>query len=119
MSSCCLTIKEEHLGNNLYLSEYDNVDRAILYSKKSCTGSGVTIVPITVLEYAYNSEWIISKSGNGRTNSEFQYWIIKNDYDVEPTADVIKSNVLGPMDLESFSKELIDKQIQLTLERIE
>ena len=99
LSSCCLTIKEEHLGNNLYLSEYDNVDRRILYSKESCIGSGIEIVPMTIMEYAFNSECIIAKSGNKRTNSNIQYWIIKNDYDFEPTAKVIKSNVsraLGP-----------------------
>ena len=119
MSSCCLFIKEEQVGNNLYLSEYDNVDRRIFYSNESCTGSGTEIVPMTVLEYAFNSEWIIAKSGKKRTNSDIQYWIIKNNFDVEPTAEVIKSNVLGPLDLESFSRELISKKIPLTLKRIE
>ena len=74
---------------------------------------------MTIMEYAFDSEWIIAKSGNKRTNSNIQYWIIKNDYDFEPNAEVIKSNVLGPLDLESFSSELRSKDIQLTLEKIE
>jgi hypothetical protein len=118
LSSCC-PFKEEHLGNNLYLSEYDNVDRRIFYSEESCSGSGTEIVPMTVMEYAYNSEWIIAKSENKRTNSDIQYWIIKNDYDVEPTEEFIKSNVLGPLYLELFTKELRVKKIQLTLKKIE
>ena len=93
--------------------------RSLLYSEESCKGTGVEIVPMTVLEYDYNSEWIIAKSGNKRTGIEIQYWIIKNDYDVEPTAEVIKSNVLGPLDLKSFSKELLNKRIELTLTKIE
>jgi len=119
LSSCCFSTKEEHLGNNIYLSEYDIADRRILYSKESCTGSGIEIVPMTVLEYAYNSKWIIAKSGNRRTNSEIQFWIIKNDYEDEPTIEVIKSNILGSLDFETFSKELLNKKIDLTLKRIE
>jgi hypothetical protein len=74
---------------------------------------------MTIMEYAFDSEWIIAKSENKRTNSNIQYWIIKNDYDFEPSAEVVKSNVLGPLDLESFSRELSGKNIQLTLEKIE
>jgi hypothetical protein len=119
MNSCCPFIKEEPLGNNLYLSEYDNLDRAILYSKETCSGSGVEIVPMTVLEYSFDSEWIIAKSGNKRTNSNIQYWIIKNKYTVEPTVEVIKSNILGPLDFETFSRELPNKEIHLKLNRID
>jgi len=74
---------------------------------------------MTVMEYAVNSKWIIAKSGNKRTNSNIQYWIIKNHYDFEPDVKVIKSNIVGPLDLESFSAELIGKDIQLTLKKIE
>lgn len=119
LASCCPFIKEEHLGNNLYLSEYDNVDRRILYSEESCSSTGIEIVPMTVLEYNHNSKWIIAKSGNKRTNDNVQYWIIKNYYDVTPTAEVIKSNAIGPLSLELFSKELVTRQIQLSLNRIE
>ena len=38
LHSCCPFIKEEHVGNNLYLSEYDDVDRRILYSNESARG---------------------------------------------------------------------------------
>jgi hypothetical protein len=62
VNSCCLGAKETFLGNNIYLSEYDNVDRRILYQKESCAISGAEIVPMTVTEIAYNSEWIIAKS---------------------------------------------------------
>jgi hypothetical protein len=118
MSSWCFSIKE-HLGNNLYLSEYDNVDRRILYSKESCSGSGIQIVPMTVMEYDYNSEWIIAKSGNKRLNSDFSYWIIKNDYQVEPTAEMIKSNTTGPLMVDEFTKEAISRKIDLRLRRID
>ena len=63
-SSCCLFIKEVNLGNNLYLSEYDNVDRSILYSEKKCTGTGIEIVPMTILEISYDKKWIIEKTGS-------------------------------------------------------
>ena len=119
LQSCCPFIKEEHLGNNLYLSEYDNVDRRILYSKESCAASGVEIVPMTVLEYDYDSKWIIAKSGNKRENSNIQYWIIKNDFDDEGTSKVIKSKTIGPLDLGLFSEELTRRQIQLKLKKIE
>lgn len=117
-SSCCLTIKEEHLGNNLYLSEYDKVDRRILYSEKRCTGTGVVIVPMTVLEYGYNTNWIIAKSGDGRTNSNIQYWIIKNDYDFKPDADIIKANMIETFDMVTFNAELKSNKIKLELKKI-
>jgi len=117
--SCCPFIKEEHLGNNLYLSEYDNVDRRIFYSKESCSGSGIEIVPMTILGYNYNSEWVIAKSGTKGENSSIQYWIIRKYFDNEPTLKLIKSNIIGPLDLESFSNELTNRQIQLKLKETE
>ncbi|MBL7855912.1 MAG: hypothetical protein JNL17_16045 [Cyclobacteriaceae bacterium] len=101
------------------MSEYDTIDRRILYSKQSCSGSGIEIVPMTVLEYAYDSKWIIAKSGDGQTNSKIQFWIIKNDYEAEPTVEVVKSNVLGPLDFESFSHELVSRKIELNLKKID
>ena len=86
LSSCCLTVEEEYLGNNLYLSEYDNVDRRVLYSEKNCSGSGVEIVPMTILEFSYNDKWIIAKSGSQRQKSNFGYWIIQNSYQSKPDA---------------------------------
>lgn len=57
--SCCPFLKEENLGNNFYLSEYDNVDRRILYSEESCSNSGMEIVPMTVTEYAYTQTGLL------------------------------------------------------------
>lgn len=48
LESCEFGAKEEYLGNNLYLSEYDCVDRRILYQLKKQSVSGVEIVPMTV-----------------------------------------------------------------------
>lgn len=117
ISSCCLTIKEKHLGKNFYLSEYDNVDRRILYSKEKCSGGGIEIVSMTVTEYAYDNEWIIAKTGTGN-NSKNQYWIIKKIEKIEPTAEDLKSNTFGQLGLEEFKKKLIENKIDLTLEKI-
>jgi len=118
-SSCCAFIKVEHLGNNLYLSEYDNVDRRILYTEEKCSGSEVQIVPMTILEIAYDSQWIIAKSGSKNKPSTFKYWIIKNNYKISPKADTIKSNTLGPMDYKTFMEEIKNNDIRLTLKEIE
>jgi hypothetical protein len=48
-SSCCPFIKAEDLGINFILSEYDNVDRRIIYSKEKCSGSGIEVEPMTVV----------------------------------------------------------------------
>ena len=93
--SCCVGAKEDYLGNNIYLSEYDNVDRRIFYQTESCATTGVVIVPMTVLEIGYNDKWIIAKTGNGnkRTEAEyFKYWTIKNDYEKIPDSETVKSN---------------------------
>ena len=117
ISSCCLTIKEKHLGNNLYLSEYDNVDRRIFYSNEKCSGGGFEIVPMTVIEYAYDSKWIIAKTGTGN-GSENQYWIIKKTETKAPTVEVVKSNTLGQLDLKEFKKKIIENRIDLKLKKI-
>ncbi len=118
-SSCCLFIKEEHLGNNLYLSEFDKVDRRILFSEKKCSGSGVEIVPMTVLEISYNQKWIIAKTGSSYQTTNFEYWIIMNYYENTPNAETIKANTLGPMNNEVFLNELIKKDIPLVLRVID
>lgn len=81
--------------------------------------SGVEIVPMTVLEYNYNSEWVIAKTGNTRKNSKIKYWIIKKAFDNYPIPEVIKSNTLGPLDWDQFSKELTKRKIQLELKKLE
>jgi hypothetical protein len=74
LNSCCIGAKEDYLGNNIYLSEYDNVDRRILYQTERYATSGVEIVPMTVLEIAYNNNWIIAKTGNGRNRTDEKYF---------------------------------------------
>ncbi|MBO9682011.1 MAG: DUF3997 domain-containing protein [Flavisolibacter sp.] len=124
-NSCCPFIKEESLGNNFYLSEYDNVDRRILYSEESCSNSGIEIVPMTVTEYADNSKWIIAKSSASRQTAESKYWIVDKDFKVkiirdnDSTINIIKSHVFGPFDSANFVQLLLDKDIKLTLKKIE
>lgn len=74
---------------------------------------------MTVLEYNYDSKWIIAKSGSKRENTNIHYWIIKNKFDQEPTSDQIKLNTTGPLVEEQFFKELTERQIQLNLKKIE
>ena len=115
--SCCPFVKEEHLGHNLYLSEYDVEDRIILYSEDVCSGSGVLIVPMTVSRYNYDSDWIIAAS-NASTDT-LQYWIINIDYENEPSLEEIRSNIRGPLDKSTF-EELINKEgITLSLKNID
>jgi hypothetical protein len=124
-ASCCPFIKEESLGNNFYLSEYDNVDRRILYSEESCSNSGIEIVPMTVAEYAYNSKWIIAKSSASRQTAENKYWIVDKSFKVkiiqdnDSTINVIKSHVFGPYDSTRFVQLLLTKDIELILRRIQ
>lgn len=124
-NSCCPFIKEESLGNNFYLSEYDNVDRRILYSEESCSNSGIEIVPMTVTEYAHNTDWIIAKSSASRQTAENRYWIVDKNFKVkiiqdnDSTINVIKSHVFGPFDSTKFVQLLSTKDIKLTLKKIQ
>ena len=115
LNSCCLGAKEKYLGNNIYLSEYDNVDRRLLYQKESCANTGVEIVPMTVIEIAYNSEWIIAKS---KKNLEFKYWIIKNNYEQMPNSETVIKNTIELNDDVSFNSFLTEKKINLELKKI-
>lgn len=124
-NSCCPFIKEENLGNNFYLSEYDNVDRRILYSEKTCSNSGIEIVPLTVTEYAYDLKWIVAKSVLLRQGKDIKYWIIDKSFKVKITQDsdsiinVIKSHILGPFDSTKFVQLLFAKNIKLELKKIQ
>src|SRR5215203_4452398 len=121
--SCCGFIKEEYLGNNFILSEYDNVDRRILYSEERCSESGIEIVPMTVTEYANDSKWIIAKSRTSRFGTEHQYWIVNKDFKVklvqdnDSTLTTIKSHVHGPLDSATFSDKLHANNISLMLKK--
>lgn len=120
----CGFIKEEPLGNNFILSEYDNVDRRILYSETRCSGSGIVIVPMTVTEYANDSKWIIAKSRASGFGTDYQYWIVNKDFkvklvqDSDSTLNIIKSNVYGPFDSITFGYRMYANKINLQLKKI-
>ncbi|MDC6386549.1 hypothetical protein D2V93_05615 [Flagellimonas taeanensis] len=122
LNSCCIGAKEDYLGNNIYLSEYDNVDRRILYQTESCTTSGIEIIPMTVLEIAHNNKWIIAKTGNGRKRTEskyFKYWVINNDYENLPDSETVKSNTTEFDNRQDFEKFQAINKIGLTLRKID
>lgn len=116
--SCCFGSKENYLGNNIYLSEYDNVDRRILFKEKRCATSGVEIVPMTVMGIAYNSEWIIAKSGNKRNKTNIRYWIIKNKYNAKPNSETVKKNTTEFDNYYLFKSYLAENKITLELKVI-
>ena len=116
LQSCCISAKEEYLGNNLYLSEFDVRDRIIIYQEGSCAGSGITIIPRTVTKIGYNSNWIVATS---KRNTDISYWIIKNYYPTIPDAITIKSNTYGPLSLPEFNKLKLKESIDLALDDIE
>ncbi|TAI47842.1 hypothetical protein [Flagellimonas allohymeniacidonis] len=121
LNSCCIGAKENYLGNNIYLSEYDNVDRRILHQTESCATLGVEIVPMTVLEIADNNKWIIVKTGNGRKRTEdnfFKYWVIKNDYESLPDPETVKRNTTEFDNRQDFEKFLTENKIGLKLSKI-
>jgi hypothetical protein len=119
ISSCCIGAKEDYLGNNIYLSEYDIVDRRILYQTESCAVSGVEIVPMTVLEISHDNKWIIAKSGNKRIQTGFKYWVIKNDYESIPDSKKVKENTIEFSNIQQFEKFLVENEIDLVLEKID
>ena len=122
LNSCCIGAKEDYLGNNIYLSEYDNVDRRILYQTESCATSGVEIVPMTILEIADNNKWIIAKTVNGRKRTEdkfFKYWVIKNDYENLPNSETVKRNTTEFDNRQDFDKFLTENKIKLKLNKID
>jgi hypothetical protein len=121
---CCGFTKEESLGNKFRLSEYDNIDRRILYSEEKCSRSGIEIVPMTVIAYANDSKWIIAKSNTSRLGAEYRYWIIDKGFEIdsktksERVSSVIKSHVTGPLDSVAFIQKVNANNINLTLKKI-
>lgn len=111
MNSCCLGADEEYLGNNIQLSAYDNYDIQILHQERSCATSGTEITPMTVLEIAYNAEWILAKSGNKRKKADYKQWLIKNNYDSLPNPETVIKNRIEFSDLEKFESYLTEKKI--------
>ena len=121
LSSCCPFIKADNLGDGFILSEYDNVDRRILFSKDKCSGEGIEIVPMTVLEYADNSNWIIAKSSKSKLSADFEYWIIDKDFDIQQNdsaINIIRAHVYGPLDSITFINKLNQQNINLKLKEI-
>ncbi len=121
-NACCPFVKETKLGNNFILSEYDNADRVILYSEEKCSGSGIPIVPMTVLEYADDSKWVIAKS-DSRQKPNPKFWIIDKDFKVsldegESAIEKIKAHVYGPLDSSTFIEKMQMEKIDLLLKRI-
>lgn len=120
-NSCCPFVKADDLGHGFVLSEYDHGDRRILYSKDKCSGTGIEVVPMSVLEYASNSRWIIARSSKFRDTTNFQYWIIDKDFDIpqndDSTVNSIKSYVSGPLDSATFTSRLDEQQINLKLKK--
>lgn len=115
--SPCFGSKEDYLGNNFILSEYNVVDRQILYSEEKCAVSGIPIVPMTVQKVAFDTKWIIARSSGD------QYWIIDKHFQVdgmtvESKYEYIRSHVSGPLDSTSFIKSLHNLKINLELELI-
>lgn len=122
LNSCCVGAKEDYLGNNIYLSEYDNVDRRILYQTESCATSGVEIVPMTVLEIGNNDKWIVAKTGYGKNQKEesfFKFWVIKNDYESLPDAETVKRNTTEFENRQDFDNFLTENKIELELNKID
>ena len=118
---CCGATREEHPGNNFRLSEYDNVDRRILYSEEKCSGAGIEIVPMTVIEYANDSKWIIAKTRIARPGLEYQYWIIDRNFQIDVRAEndsIIKSHVTGPLDSVTFIQKVNANHIDLPVKKI-
>lgn len=118
VGSCEFSAKEKHLGNNLYLSEYDCVDRRILYQTRKQAVSGIEIVPMTVLQLDFNNNWIIVKTKDSKNNG-LVYWIIKNSYDGIPTSEELKENTFGPLNKVDFESYVVNNGIQLNLKTIE
>lgn len=118
VSSCDISAKEKYLGNNLYLSEYDCVDRRILYQTKKQANSVKEIISMTVSEIAYDKNWIIAKSDQLK-DKEITYWIILNKYHKIPSPTEVKENTIGPLNKIEFDSILKKNKIELVLKRIE
>lgn len=77
---------------------------------------------MTVLEYAYDSKWIIAKSSSSRFGANYQYWIVDKGFNIlqenESTLKIIKSQVYGPLDSIAFRVKLFSLNINLTLKKI-
>ena len=123
LNSCCIGAKEDYFGNNIYLSEYDNVDRKILYQTESCAyfrnrnSSNDCFWKLRII-----TNGLLRKHGNGRKRTEgkfFNYWVIKNDYESLPDSETVKRNTTEFVSRQDFDKFLTENKIELELNKIE
>ena len=135
-NSCgnCKSWGDNNLGGELTLLEGDKInDRIIIYcigreSPKECCTGGMPVIPsredefVDYIETAkYNDKWIIAKS-IGFDKAE-KYWYIDKSFDTSWEYDDggvfynrVQNHVFGPFDKTTFSKELKEKNINLTFE---
>jgi len=106
----CETRSYEDLGNGYYFY-YDGRGSDILHSETPpIRGEGLAIVPPTVSDYWYNDTAILVRRVSHRTDV-VDYWIVLKSLPItlhQVNAGGVRrpSNVLGPIDSLSFSREL-------------
>jgi hypothetical protein len=90
-----------------------------MYQHKRCAVSGVEIIPMTILEIAHDEKWIIAKSGNKRTEGDYKFWVIKNQYEKIPDSETVKRNTIKFESQEDFEQFLSENHIGLKLRKID
>ncbi|GHV15283.1 hypothetical protein FACS1894169_06180 [Bacteroidia bacterium] len=119
--SCLNLWGETDLGNNFTLIEADKDDISIIYCTTNNCTSGITIVPSKVIDYKFNSKWIIAKTQSD--SDSILYWIIDKNIEAPKESDIsskllfeklIDSHITGPVNLSEFQKELVNRDIDLT-----
>ena len=101
LSSCLWndTAITEDLGDKYFYLGAGNESQILLGNEKK--NSGVTVVPQEVIEYNYDTRYIIARS----TDSLDKYWII----------DKQSNQSLKPLDSLEFAKEMENLNIALKL----
>jgi len=87
-----------------------------MYCSDGCCNSVIDVVPQTVLEYDYNSKWIIAKADSALY---YTYWIIDKESISNKTDNYknIKEHIRGPLDSVTFSSILSKDKINLRLKK--
>ncbi|KZS39459.1 hypothetical protein AWE51_13060 [Aquimarina aggregata] len=136
LSSCnlCGSFGANELGKNLVLLEGDHLEDRIIVlcskketERKCCTG-GSYIIPLSYEEKKgqyvdvaeFDENWIIAKTIKYSENNKEEYWIIDKNinleeidcYDVD-CESIVKSKIIGPLELEEFNAKLKDFNIDL------
>lgn len=111
-SNYCRLLGEKPLGNNFTLVESDKDHINIIYcTSKPCCDVGINIVPSNIVEYNFNSKWIVAKS---KDSIKENYWLIDKEFKIKfehesNMKEKVLSHVIGPIDSVSFvlkSKEM-------------